>query len=176
MSHNNIIEPLADFPRPIGADLWRMQDSRSRTLEAIQDWPKEALYWQGEGIQNSLCTLLYHIAIIEMDWLYEEVLQQEWVSEIIALFPYPARDSQGNLYPIREGSLQDRLAVLEKTRSHFLEQFKAISLDDYYRVRKLPDYDVTPEWVLYHLVQHEDEHRGEIHTIRTLYEASRPTG
>ncbi len=176
MSHNNIIEPLADYPRPVGADLWRMQDSRSRTLEVVRDWTEEALYWQGEGLQNSLGTLLYHLAIVEMDWLYEEVLQQAWSPEIKPLFPYAMRDSQGLLYTIREGSLQDHLVRLEKTRRHFLEQFKSISLDDYYRARTLPDYDVTPEWVLYHLIQHEDEHRGEIQTIRTLYEATRSTG
>ncbi|MGA7731021.1 MAG: hypothetical protein WCD37_07085 [Chloroflexia bacterium] len=26
-------------------------------------------------------------------------------------------------------------------------------------------YDVTPEWVLHHLMQHEGEHRGHIHVI-----------
>lgn len=35
--------------------------------------------------------------------------------------------------------------------------------------RHTPGYNVSPEWVLYHLEQHEDEHRGEITTIRTLY-------
>lgn len=176
MAHHNLVKPLSDYPRPIGADLWRMQDSRSRTLEAIHNWPEEALYWRGGGLQNSLATLMYHIALIEMDWLYEEVLQQEWAPKITALFPHSVRDSQGRLYPIRNGSLHDHLAVLEKTRQHFLQKFKEISLDDYYRIRKLPDYDVTPEWVVYHLIQHEDEHRGEIHTIRTLYEAARTTG
>ncbi|MBP1082581.1 DinB family protein [Bacillus gobiensis] len=26
----------------------------------------------------------------------------------------------------------------------------------------LADYDVTPEWVVYHLIEHESYHRGQI--------------
>jgi uncharacterized damage-inducible protein DinB len=30
----------------------------------------------------------------------------------------------------------------------------------------LPPYDVTPEWVLHHLMQHEAEHRSQIGALR----------
>jgi hypothetical protein len=30
----------------------------------------------------------------------------------------------------------------------------------------MPDYEVTPEWVLHHLCQHEAEHRAEIAALR----------
>jgi uncharacterized damage-inducible protein DinB len=170
------IQPLDGYPRPIGDALWRMQDSRSRTVEAVQDLPAAAIDYQAPGLQNLIGTLLYHIAAIEMDWLFEEILQQPWDSDIEALFSHPVRDEQGHLARVSGVSLDEHLERLAVTRRCFLDKARSLTLDDYTRLRELPPYDVTPEWVLYHLTRHEDEHRGEIHTIRTLYEASQRDG
>ena len=168
MTKDQLIVP---DPQPIAAALWRMQDSRERTLNVVKDFPEAALEWQGAGLQNSISTLLYHIAIIEMDWLFEEVLQTEWAAEILVLFPYPVRDKDGQLHKIQGVNLTEHLDRLETTRHYFVNCLKSMSLEDFYRLRQLPNYDVSPEWVLHHLAQHEDEHRGEITTIRTLYAA-----
>jgi len=45
-----------------------------------------------------------------------------------------------------------------------------MNIHDFRRVRRLPDYDVTPEWVLHHLTQHEAEHRSEIGALRASAE------
>jgi uncharacterized damage-inducible protein DinB len=172
MADEKVIPPLADYPQSIAVALWRMEDSRERTIEVVRDLSVEALEWHAEGLQNSIGTLLYHIALIEMDWLYEEMLQEAWDANILALFPHPHRTQDGHLYPIKDVSLADHLARLETTRRCFLDHFKSISIEDYTRVRKLPQYDVTPEWVLHHLAQHEDEHRGEMMTICTLLKTS----
>jgi uncharacterized damage-inducible protein DinB len=37
--------------------------------------------------------------------------------------------------------------------------------------RERPDYDVTPAWVLHHLMQHEAEHRSQISGIRARLDA-----
>ena len=166
------VQPLIDYPQPIAEALWRLQDGRERTLDALKDLPAEVVDWQATGLQNSIGTLLYHIAAIELDWLYSEVLEREWTSEIEDLFPYPVRDDKGHLYPVVNVSLSDHLARLEKTRQFLLDGFNEITLEDYRQTREMPRYDVSPEWVLHHLSQHEAEHRGEILTIRTLYAAS----
>ena len=72
-------------------------------------------------------------------------------------------------------SFSEHVTRLDKTRQFLLDTFKSMTLEDYGRLRDLPDYDVSPEWVLHHVAQHEDEHRGEITTIRTLYEAVNAT-
>jgi uncharacterized damage-inducible protein DinB len=167
-----IVQPLAGYPQAIGAGLWRLQDERERTLEALKDLPHTALDWQAAGLQNSIGTLLYHIAAIEIDWLYSEVLQADWTPEMEALYCYPVRNDEGRLYPVMNVRLKDHLARLEKTRQYLLDGFKEITLEDYRTPRNLPDYDVTPEWVIHHLIHHEAEHRGEILTIRTLYKAA----
>lgn len=165
-------QPLADYPQAIAEALWRLQDARQRTLNALANLPDEALDWQATGLQNTIGTLLYHIATIEIDWLYSEVLEQDWSPELEMLFCYPVRDDDGRLYAVTEVSLSKHLSRLEWTRNHLLECLKQITLEGYRRLRNLPRYDVTPEWVLHHLAQHEAEHRGEILAIRTLYEVS----
>jgi uncharacterized damage-inducible protein DinB len=47
-----------------------------------------------------------------------------------------------------------------------------MTLQDFRRPRQLPEYDVTPEWILHHLMQHEAEHRGEMGILRTRAEKS----
>jgi uncharacterized damage-inducible protein DinB len=167
-----IVQPLAGYPQPIAEALWRLQDARQRTLDALKDLPDSAIDWHATGLQNSIGTLLYHIAAIEIDWLYSEVLQRAWTPEQETLFCYPVRDDDGRLYPVQNVSITDHLARLEKTRQYLLDGFRQITLDDYRRERELQDYDVSPEWVLHHLSQHEAEHRSEICTLRTLFIAS----
>lgn len=164
------VQSLTGYPQPIAAALWRMQNARERTLEALAMLPEAALDWHAAGLHNSIGTLLYHIAAIEIDWLYDEILRQDWLPEIEELFPYPVRNEAGQLYQVTL-PLNEHLARLAQTRQYFLEGLKTISLDDYYHLRAMPHYHVSPEWVLHHLAQHEAEHRGEILTILTLYQA-----
>lgn len=42
---------------------------------------------------------------------------------------------------------------------------------DFHRARRLPQYEVSPAWVLHHLAQHEAEHRGELGSILALLRA-----
>jgi uncharacterized damage-inducible protein DinB len=51
-------------------------------------------------------------------------------------------------------------------RCHLLAAFGEMALAEFRRVREFPDYNVTPEWVLHHLMQHEAEHRGQIGLLR----------
>jgi hypothetical protein len=38
--------------------------------------------------------------------------------------------------------------------------------EDFHRARARSGYDVTPAWVLYHLLMHEAEHRSHIAWVR----------
>lgn len=168
----HIIEALTGLPDAVGVSVWRLQNARERTLHALTDLPPAALDWQASGLQNTIGTLLYHIALIETDWLYEEVLEREYPPEVQTLLPHPHRTKDGRLSPVVGVSMAEHLARLEKVRERLVETFATMTVEDFRRPRKLPQYDVTPEWVLHHLAQHEAEHRGEIMTIHTLFGAS----
>lgn len=157
----------------VGRLLWMLEDGRRLTKEILTDLPDHALGWEPAPGENSIGTLLYHIAAVEADWLYVEVLQQPSFSpEIVALFPRDMRDEHARLSVAEEATLGPHLARLDAVRRALLDAFREMSLADFRRERNLPDYDVTPEWVLHHLIQHEAEHRGEIGLIRVLHAAA----
>jgi uncharacterized damage-inducible protein DinB len=37
-----------------------------------------------------------------------------------------------------------------------------MDLKDWRKLRTVEKYDVSPEWVVYHLIEHESHHRGQI--------------
>jgi hypothetical protein len=67
-------------------------------------------------------------------------------------------------------SLAESLARLDVVRGLLLTTYGEMSLAEFRRVRDFPDYRVTPEGVLHHLIQHEAEHRGHLGLVRELAE------
>ena len=118
---------------------------------------------------NGIGTLLYHIAAIEADWLSVEVREEsDYPPAMVALFPHEVRDAAGRLTVVTGRDLAAHLARLDAVRTQLLATFSAMSLANFTRIRVLPEYDVTPQWVVHHLLQHEAEHRGEIGFNRLL--------
>ncbi|HYI15856.1 MAG TPA: DinB family protein, partial [Thermomicrobiales bacterium] len=122
---------------------------------------------------NSIGTILAHVAIIETDWLYVEILEEDYPADLIALLPAEVRDGGGHLLATPGLPLARYLEALTAVRAKLVERVGALPPEDLYRVRSLPDYDVNPEWVLNHLVQHEAEHRAEVSLIRAVFEGRR---
>ena len=126
--------------------------------------------WLPPDNESSIGTILYHLADIEADWLYVEVLEQTLPPNVIVLFPYQTRNAQGQLTQVQGFSLEQHLERLATVRELLLAVFQSMDLAEFRRVRSLPDYDVTPEWVLHHLMQHEAEHRSQIGSLRVRAE------
>lgn len=167
------VQALPGYPPEIGRALWMMADTRRRTQEMLAGLAASSIDWCATEQDNRIGTLLYHIAAIELDWLYAEVLEQEFPTAMVARFPYDVRDAQGRLTVVTGVALEEHLNRLDAVRAALLAAFRAISVEDFRRTRHLADYDVTPEWVLHHLMQHEAGHRGEIGEMRRLAEADR---
>jgi uncharacterized damage-inducible protein DinB len=125
--------------------------------------------WTGSrrGGGNSIGTLLYHVALIEADWLFEEILGGEGPAWPKDLFPFDVREVDGTLTPVRGLTMDDHLRRLEAVRQLLLGHVGAMSSADLHRVRALEPYDVAPDWVLHHLMQHEAEHRAQMAWLRT---------
>jgi uncharacterized damage-inducible protein DinB len=167
-----IVDIAATNDPEIGRWIWALEDTRRETLLSLKGLDQLVLDWTPPQGGNSIASLLYHIAAIELDWLYAEVLQapEPWPASVTALFSEEVRDVQGRLSEIRGEPLADHVHRLDVVRSSLLEAFRDMTLQEFRRARSLPDYDVTPEWVLHHLIQHEAEHRGHIQLQRTWAE------
>lgn len=145
-----------------------MQDARARTLESLEEVDERALDWQRDN-ENTVGTLLYHVAAIEADWLFAEVLTQPFPDDVVTLLSSSVRDVAGRLTSISEWSIADHLTLLAEIRARLIATFESMTFDDFVRPRALPEYDVTPVWVLHHLMQHEAEHRGQIQVLLAAY-------
>jgi uncharacterized damage-inducible protein DinB len=165
-----VIHPFPDCDPLIGAWLGAFQDARNRTSEALDGLSPKAVDWQDACSPHTIGTLLYHIAAIEADWLFTEVLEREFSPEIAALLPYDVRDSEGNLTHVEGETLEELWERLRMIRQTLLDAYRQMSLEEFRRARVLPKYEVTPEWVLHHLGQHEAEHRSELITLRAHFQ------
>jgi uncharacterized damage-inducible protein DinB len=155
-----IESPLPGYEPEIGAALWRLEDGRSRTLRQLADMPEELLDRETGG--NTIGTILYHVALIEADWLFSEILEEPLPDELAQLFPADDRDPAGVLTVVSGESLDQHLARLRAVRETVLERLRGMTSEEFDRLRRLPAYDVSPSWVIHHLAQHEAEHRGEV--------------
>lgn len=155
-----VIPELAGYVPQVGAALWRLEDARDRTLRLLRDMPAETIDRETPG--NSVGAILYHVALIEADWLFAEILQEPIPAQLHHLLPVDVRDQDGILTAVRGQTLEEHLARLAAIRSILLDRLRAMTDEDFQRVRSLRQYDVSPDWVLHHLAQHEAEHRSEL--------------
>jgi uncharacterized damage-inducible protein DinB len=150
-----------------------LEDTRRETKEILTGLAPAALDWLPTPRENSIGTLLYHIGLVELDWLYTDALEsQPWPEELQPRFALADRDAQEHLSALRGETLEEHLQRLDLVRHHLLAAFRGMSLREFRRARPFPRYRVTAEWVVQHLVQHEGEHRGQIQQLRSLAEAA----
>jgi uncharacterized damage-inducible protein DinB len=163
-----VVEVRSATVPEIGRWLWRLGESRRRTFQRIEGINPQLIDWAAPESGNSIGSVLYHIAAIEIDYLYADLLDQPFPQQIVELFPFDVREEQGRLTPVRGFEPGWYLQRLDTVRTYVLETFQAMDEADFRRPRRLTAYpiDITPEWAAYHLVEHEAEHRGEIASLR----------
>lgn len=140
-----------------GRWLWCLEDVRHTLITELTGISQHLLDTKIDERQT-IGSLLYHIALVEADWLYIEVLGADWDPEIRSLFPLESRSADGSITHIEGQSLEELLYRLNKVREVFLSYFRLMNLTDWRKPRVLEHYDVTPEWVVYHLIEHESHH------------------
>jgi len=158
------LESLNGFSENIGQWLSALQDTRNRTMEVLSSIAPDWIDFVPDGDEESIGTILYHLAAIEASWLYTEVLQADFPPEIERLFPQDVRDDNGKLIPVMD-TMQAHMDRLNAIRQKLLEGFSRLSQDEFVTIKHFEQYDVSPVYVLHHLMQHEAEHRSQIDAI-----------
>lgn len=164
-----VVNTLPDCDPEIGLWLWMLEDTRRHTLETVSDLSQQDLDEQLVVGGNTVGTLLHHIADADMLWLYRIILQQPPPPDITELLPDRGHDEHGVLLHRKERDLGSYRQLLDYTRNRFLEIVKVMSLDEFRQVHQYlgptGTMEVTPQWIVYHLMEHESEHRGHIHMV-----------
>ena len=158
------LDPIAP-DQQVGRWLAALEDGRGRTLDEVRHLRPDQVDAAPNGPLATIGSLLYHIGLIEADWVAGDILGLGEPPELLALLPWPDRDEHGRL-TIVSVPLDEHLARLATIRGWVLERLRPLSSDDLSRLRAMPDYDVAPDWAIHHLIQHEAEHRAHIAWIR----------
>ncbi|MEO8477682.1 MAG: DinB family protein [Actinomycetota bacterium] len=161
-----ILEPIADAPE-VGRWLSALDDGRRETIRELEDVTDQMLDLAPQGAPNRIGTLLYHVALIELDWLLVDILGPgsgvAWPTD---LAPLEDRDADGVLTAVEGETLGQHLARLERVRALLHEHLRSMNIEAFHAPRARERYDVSPAWVLHHLLQHEAEHRAHIAWVR----------
>lgn len=165
------IEPYPSVTPEAGlwlGGLQRIRQALLRTVERIDagGLGQEFIDWRGvNGDDNSVGSLLYHVAGVELGWLYTDLLMQEFPPYVHELFPYPDRDAKGALQHVPGVALSEHVARLNASRARFLEVVGGLDPAAWRRMSEPAgeEYAVTPEWIVWHLIEHE---AGHLYAIR----------
>jgi uncharacterized damage-inducible protein DinB len=140
-----------------------MEDARRDTLRELEVVSDAVVDLQRPRSENSIGTTLCHVALIEADWLFDDIFGIQLSDSALAvLFPFADRDSRGRLTEVRGESLAVHFRRLAAVREVLIDRLRPMSVEDFHTPRARERYDVSPAWVVHHLLQHESEHRTEI--------------
>jgi uncharacterized damage-inducible protein DinB len=160
------VQRVPNCPPDIGLWLAILKDARERLNETFDYLAPSDLDAPPPIGQNTIGTLYYHVALADLNWVYDNMLMQPYPEDIAALFPYPLTDEHGRLSVVSGWDIDAYRLRLNAARAKVFEVFQAMSDADFrailQRTESFGDYEMTPESVLRHLTQHEAEHRGEI--------------
>jgi uncharacterized damage-inducible protein DinB len=156
------VRPPDGYDPQVAVWVWVLEDARTRTLRALADLPEDVIDRSDEATPNSIGTLLYHIAAIEIDWVFVDILGRPLPPDAMILFPVDVREEGGRLSPLLGESRDYHMARLATVRALCLAALHDLHDADLSVHRAGEGYTCTPAWVFQHLAQHEAEHRGQI--------------
>ena len=167
------VTPLPGYDAVGSRWLWAMQEARKRTLRLLEDenLDQRRLDWGGpDGNENTIGSLLYHIAEVEMGWLWGNIKgRMQMPPDVLKDFPFePECEETGRLTNVPGVPLEEHVARLERSRDVFLTEVKGLSTTEWQTLKPDPldtTCEATPEWILYHLIEHEMEHNEQISAI-----------
>jgi uncharacterized damage-inducible protein DinB len=172
----------------VGLFLWQLDDQSRRLTEDTRGATADELAWRPTPGTNTIGMLLAHIALVEVGWVSRGVLGKGWsVPEALPL-DWP----EGGI-PLREHATPPAVLagkelpwfddLLARARKHTRAAVAALSDDDLDRRFRVtaawePDaeFEATVGWVLYHILEHEAGHYGQINLLRHQYRVQTRAG
>src|SRR3954454_21304029 len=155
MNERLTLDPIADDPE-VGRWLAALEDGRRDTLRELEGVVPEMVDWYPAAPLNSIGSLLYHVAMIEADWVATEILElTAYPPDLAGFFPWPDREADRHLSRVDGQSLDEHRARLDGVRQYVLTRLRPMTNEDFHRVRSLEQYDVAPDWAIHHILQHE---------------------
>lgn len=172
------VEPLPDWPPLIGYPLASLERTRRYLISYLDEIDQRALDRTPRGHRHSVATLLYHVAVIEMDWLFTRMLGRDRQESGIPACPdhilpylrYRPYQNEDEYTPVAGERLATHLDRLKATRTELMDTFRPMTVQQFRSPTGKAERTYTPEWIVERLIQHEAEHRGQIREARLAAE------
>jgi uncharacterized damage-inducible protein DinB len=144
---------------------------RNNLMTAIKGIDQDMLdFTPDQKTVESIATLLLHVAAIEWSWIFEDIFGEEMEYE-----------KWKHAFALREGVDVDQIRdkplgyfkeILIETRSQIfeaLDRFEDKDLDRIFPEGKEEGRRFTLRWIIYHIIEHEAMHIGQISLLKRLY-------
>jgi len=145
---------------------WMLQDVRVETLKGIEGLTKEKLFQAPAEGEFPIGAYLMHLAECDAYW-YSQLSGNEMPDELKkrafdnCWFDCPAENFNP---PSSAPEAQEYLDVNVETRKilyDYMDKMNDSELDDAVRLKKNGE-PLTKKWIIYHLIEHEAHHRGQM--------------
>ncbi len=186
-----LIRRILDAPprarsREAARFVWQLDDQSRRLLLDVRGASPEELEWQPAPGMNTIGMLLLHIALTEIAWVRiglcgateyhaHGVIRAPFDQSGVPLPPdgrLPAQLAGKNL-----GFFRRKLAVARAHTRRVVAPLRDRDLGARFRVpafwSRETRFEGNARWMLYHVLEHEAGHYGQINLLRHLYAASR---
>lgn len=165
------IEPAPGFAGEIGIWMSTLDELRRQTRETVAGMTPEQLAWKPPGGGNSVGQLLRHIALKELDWVLTDLSRGEALpKDAPALVKLDGAMVDPGVRPLEVflDSLDYARNLTRKKLGNFgrdeIEKSREIKAEGVHKVFNV-------RWILFQLVNHEAQHRGQILSVQRMMKA-----
>lgn len=172
----------SEFSPQIGWFYAMLEDQHKRLKEAVANLTPAELAWQINPRANSIGILLIHIAEAELWWIKECIFGDKLTPEQRTEYRCDIFGS-ANASQVEKsitGGIEFFFEKLDKARAIVKDYLTRLTDADLETTRPVENpsatsFDINVRWILYHLVEHESHHRGQILMLKKLLEQSNLT-
>ncbi len=165
------VKPLAGFSPRIGAYLTMMDDVSERIEKYVSGMVDQQLAWYPNQDCESIGTLLLHIAGVERSWIGEDIgrkpMGEEWMPAFALRFKLPqisGKDLPYFLNILKKTRAESKTILAKLTDADLQREIIPLDPGDDTNAKKR----FTIEWILYHVLEHEAHHKGQIAVMKRL--------
>lgn len=143
---------------------------RSRLLRVVEELTDEEIDYSPDMERiETIATLLLHIAAVEWSWIFEDIDGQEMDYE-----------KWKHAFALREENLPQ---LTKQGLQFYIDRLMEVRIEVFARLRNLDDSnlhilvdvgraEVSIEWILFHILEHEAMHIGQISILKRLAKTS----
>lgn len=171
-------DPVEGYTPQIGRYVAQLTETREDLKRQLTNLSQSQFDWHPDEQTESIGTMLLHLDAVEWSWIHEDILGMPSDA-------YPGEWSEA--MPIRVGAaqvqgrpLQSYIEKLDATRERTLAVLRGFTDADLTRLvgEAEPQPGIEPrsclytiDWVIWHILQHEAAHLGQVELLRRLCRA-----